>query len=138
MTIFPIDLEGYSPLEVFLPNPDNFLTIRETLTRIGIASQKTKTLYQSCHIFHRRGEYFIVHFKEMMALDGHSTNISLYDIQRRNTIARLLEEWGLLEIADPYKFEQCAPISSIKIIPFKEKKEWKLEEKYKVGRPKRA
>ena len=118
-------------LEVILKEPDDFLKIRETLSRIGVASRKEKKLYQSCHILHKQGRYFIVHFKELFALDGKNTNLSENDIARRNRIATLLSDWGLVEIkgdTDP-----IAPLSQIKIISFKEKSEWLLETKYNIG-----
>jgi len=119
-------------LEVILKEPDDFLKIRETLSRIGVASRKEKKLYQSCHILHKQGRYFIVHFKELFALDGKNTNLSENDIARRNRIATLLSDWGLVEIkgdTDP-----IAPLSQIKIISFKEKDEWILETKYNIGK----
>ena len=123
-------------LEVVLPEPDNFLKVRETLTRIGIASRKDKTLYQSCHILHKQGRYFIVHFKELFALDGKEANITLSDVERRNTIARLLEDWGLLKISDAQKALRCTSLSQIKIVAFKEKHEWNLVAKYSIGNKK--
>jgi hypothetical protein len=119
-------------LEVILPEPDNFLKIRETLTRIGIASRKDKTLYQSCHILHKQGRYFIVHFKELFALDGKEANITLSDIERRNTIATLLQDWGLLKISVVGTL-RCTSLSQIKIVAFKEKDEWNLVAKYSIG-----
>ncbi len=123
-------------LEVVLPEPDNFLKVRETLTRIGIASRKDKTLYQSCHILHKQGRYFIVHFKELFALDGKEANLTLSDIERRNTIARLLEDWGLLKISKPEQAQRCTSLSQIKIVAFKEKDEWNLVAKYSIGNKK--
>jgi len=121
-------------LRVELLEPGNFLVIKETLTRIGVASRKEKKLFQSCHILHKRGNYYIVSFKEMFALDGKSTTISEDDIGRRNKIASLLEEWGLLKIVDADKFnEPMCSINQIKIIPFKDKESWELIEKYTVG-----
>lgn len=122
-----------SMLEVVLPEPDNFLKVRETLTRIGIASRKDKTLYQSCHILHKQGRYFIVHFKELFALDGKEANITLSDVERRNTIASLLQDWGLLKISTPSQAERCTSLSQIKIVSFKEKDEWNLVAKYSIG-----
>lgn len=122
-----------SMLEVVLPEPDNFLKVRETLTRIGIASRKDKTLYQSCHILHKQGRYFIVHFKELFALDGKEANITLSDVERRNTIASLLQDWGLLKISVPAQAERCTSLSQIKIVAFKEKDEWNLVAKYSIG-----
>ena len=119
-------------LEVSLKEPDDFLKIRETLSRIGVASRKEKKLYQSCHILHKQGRYYITHFKELFALDGKSTNLSENDIARRNTIANLLKDWGLVKILG--KSEPVAPLSQIKIISFKEKDEWILETKYNIGK----
>lgn len=123
-----------SMLEVTLPEPDNFLKIKETLTRIGVASRKDKILYQSCHILHKQGRYFIVHFKELFALDGKEANISVGDIERRNTIAGLLEEWGLLKINNPAKAAQRVSLSQIKVVSFKEKSVWQLVAKYNIGK----
>ena len=122
--------------EVFLKEPDDFLKIRETLSRIGVASRKEKKLYQSCHILHKQGKYYIVHFKELFALDGKDTNLSENDIARRNTIVKLLSDWGLVTIKN--KPEPTAPLSQIKIISFKEKDEWILETKYNIGKKKEA
>ena len=119
-------------LEVNLKEPDDFLKIRETLSRIGVASRKERKLYQSCHILHKQGRYYIVHFKELFALDGKQTNLSENDIARRNTIAKLLKDWGLVEIQG--EAEPIAPLSQIKIISFKEKNEWSLETKYNIGK----
>ena len=119
-------------LEVNLNEPDDFLKVRETLSRIGVASRKSKTLYQSCHILHKQGKYYIVHFKELFALDGKDTNISENDIARRNTIANLLSDWGLVEVKGDST--PTAPLSQIKIISFKEKDEWILETKYNIGK----
>jgi hypothetical protein len=122
-------------VEVVLNNQDDFLKVRETLTRIGIASRKDKTLYQSCHILHKQGRYYIVHFKELFALDGKPSNFDEADIGRRNTIANLLAEWGLIELVEPAKSaEPISPLSQIKILPHKEKDEWNLEAKYNIGR----
>lgn len=123
-----------SMLEVTLPEPDNFLKVRETLTRIGVASRKDKTLYQSCHILHKQGRYFIVHFKELFALDGKEANITGGDIERRNTIANLLSDWGLLKIVVPAKAEQRVSLSQIKVVSFKEKADWTLTAKYNIGK----
>ena len=119
-------------LEVSLKEPDDFLKIRETLSRIGVASRKERKLYQSCHILHKQGRYYIVHFKELFALDGKETNLSENDIARRNTIANLLRDWGLVEVIG--NSEPVAPLSQIKIISFKEKDEWILEAKYNIGK----
>ena len=126
-------------VEVTLDEKDDFLKVRETLTRIGLASKKDNTLYQSCHILHKQGKYYIVHFKELFALDGKLSTISENDIQRRNAIANLLEEWGLLKIVnyDILK-ENMAPIHQIKIISFKEKDDWELITKYNIGKKSRA
>ena len=121
-------------LEIKLKQSDDFLKVKETLTRIGVASRKDKTLFQSCHILHKRGQYFIVHFKELFKLDGKDTDISENDIGRRNSISKLLAEWGLISIVDLSKIEEpIAPLSQIKIIPFKEKTAWKLTTKYSIG-----
>ena len=119
-------------LEVVLKEPDDFLKIRETLSRIGVASRKERKLYQSCHILHKQGRYYIVHFKELFALDGKETNLSENDIARRNTIANLLGDWGLVEVKGDSS--SVAPLSQIKIISFKEKDEWTLETKYNIGK----
>jgi hypothetical protein len=122
-------------LEVGLKEPDDFLKVRETLSRIGVASRKNKTLFQSCHILHKQGKYYIVHFKELFALDGKDTNISENDIARRNTIANLLTDWGLVKVVSESSVE-AAPLSQIKVISFKEKNEWSLETKYNIGKKK--
>ena len=119
-------------LEVSLKDPDDFLKIRETLSRIGVASRREKKLYQSCHILHKQGRYYIVHFKELFALDGKDTNLSENDIARRNSIAKLLKDWGLVNVIG--NAENVAPMSQIKIISFKEKNEWILETKYNIGK----
>jgi len=122
-------------IEVKLNEGDDFLKVRETLTRIGVASRKDKTLYQSCHILHKQGRYFIVHFKELFALDGKPSNFTESDISRRNTIANLLAEWGLLKLEAPdLSKEPVAPISQIKVLPFKEKDQWNLTAKYNIGK----
>jgi hypothetical protein len=133
---FKIDFPGYSPLEVNLVQPDDFLKVRETLTRIGVASRKDRVLYQSCHILHKQGRYFIVHFKELFALDGKQADLTDNDIQRRNTIAKLLVDWGLVSIIDPHLHNDIAPLSQIKIISFKEKNDWDLQTKYNIGKKK--
>ena len=122
-------------LEVILKEPDDFLKIRETLSRIGVASRKEKILYQSCHILHKQGKYYITHFKELFALDGKDTNLSENDIARRNTIGKLLGDWGLVDVKGT--LDPIAPLSQIKIISFKEKSEWLLETKYNIGAKKR-
>jgi|TARA_B100000902_G_scaffold387132_1_gene430775 hypothetical protein len=121
-------------LEVTINKPDDFLKVRETLTRIGVASRKDKTLYQSCHILHKQGKYYIVHFKELFALDGKNSTLTNNDIQRRNTIALLLSDWKLINIVGKIEPENKAPLSQIKVLPFKEKKEWKLSAKYNIGK----
>lgn len=120
-------------LEVTLKEPDDFLKVRETLSRIGVASRKEKTLYQSCHILHKQGRYFIVHFKELFMLDGKKANLEDTDVQRRNTIATLLADWGLVDIQNKEVAVECAPLRTIKIIGFKEKEEWELCPKYSIG-----
>ena len=121
-------------LEVTLNQPDDFLKIRETLSRIGVASRKDKTLFQSCHILHKQGKYYIVHFKELLALDGKKATLIENDVQRRNTIAVLLQDWNLLTIVKADEATNKAPLSQIKIIAFKEKKEWNLQAKYNIGK----
>ena len=121
-------------LEVGLNEPDDFLKVRETLSRIGVASRKERKLYQSCHILHKQGKYYIVHFKELFALDGKETNLSENDIARRNTIAKLLSDWGLIKIIS--ELTECAPLSQIKVISFNEKGDWNLETKYNIGKKK--
>jgi hypothetical protein len=123
-----------SMLEVLLSEPDNFLKIRETLTRIGIASRKEQKLYQSCHILHKQGRYFIVHFKELFALDGKESNITSNDVERRNTVAGLLSDWGLLKIVDATKAEPKVSLSQIKVVTYKEKDQWELVPKYNIGK----
>ena len=130
----PVDLE--SLVEVELSDEDDFLKIRETLTRIGIASRKDKSLYQSCHILHKRGKYYIVHFKELFALDGKPTNFNENDQGRRNTIANLLAEWGLLSLVDVNKSSEAVPLGQVKIISHKDKSNWTLVAKYNIGNKK--
>ena len=125
-------------LEVTLTQPDDFLKVRETLTRIGVASRKEKKIYQSCHILHKQGKYYIVHFKELFALDGKQTNFSLNDLQRRNRIVQLLADWGLIGVVVPEKIEDLAPLNQIKVLSFKDKNDWTLESKYNIGRKKQA
>ena len=121
-------------VECTLENPDDFLKVRETLTRIGVASRKDKTLYQSCHILHKQGRYFIVHFKELFALDGKPTNFSVNDQARRNTVANLLAEWGLIKLSNPSDTEELVvPLNQLKILSFKEKDQWDLTAKYNIG-----
>ena len=125
-------------VEVTLNEPDDFLKVRETLTLIGVASRKEKKIYQSCHILHKQGKYYIVHFKELFALDGKNTNFSLNDVQRRNRIVQLLLDWGLVSIVEESKekISDLAPLNQIKVLSFKEKNEWTLESKYNIGRKK--
>ena len=131
-----IEVKNWSPadmLEVSLNEPDDFLKIRETLTRIGVASRKDQKLYQSCHILHKQGRYFIVHFKELFLLDGKPSNLVENDLERRNTIATLLADWGLVSIINPNASKNLAPLRQIKVIPFKEKSQWELCPKYNIG-----
>ena len=123
-----------SMVEVSLKEPDDFLKVRETLTRIGVASRKEKKLYQSCHILHKQGRYYIVHFKELFALDGKKANLSINDVQRRNRIVQLLSDWGLITIAVKESVADVAPLSQIKVLSYKEKGEWTLESKYNIGK----
>ena len=123
-------------LEIGLKEPDDFLKVRETLSRIGVASRKERKLYQSCHILHKQGRYYIVHFKELFALDGKKTNLSENDIARRNTIANLLKDWGLINILG--EVTDVAPLSQIKVLSFNEKNEWTLETKYNIGKKREA
>jgi len=125
-----------SMVEVGLKEPDDFLKVRETLTRIGVASRKEKKLYQSCHILHKQGRYFIVHFKELFALDGKKANLSLNDVQRRNRIVQLLSDWGLVSISSKESIVDVAPLSQIKVLAYKEKGDWTLESKYNIGKKK--
>ena len=124
-------IDGF--VEVTLKKADDFLKIRETLSRIGIASKRDKTLYQSCHILHKQGRYFIVHFKELFLLDGKKSNLEVNDVARRNTIAQLMSDWGLLTVENREKMKPLAPLRQIKIISFKEKNEWELCPKYNIG-----
>jgi len=131
------EIISWSPsdmLEVTIKQPDDFLKIRETLTRIGVASRKDKTLYQSCHILHKQGKYYITHFKELFALDGKKSTLVENDIQRRNTIALLLQDWSLIDITNDNQVENKAPLSQIKVLPFKEKNDWNLTAKYNIGK----
>ena len=123
-------------VEVSLSEPDDFLKVRETLTRIGVASRKERKLYQSCHILHKQGRYYIVHFKELFALDGKKTNFTQNDVQRRNRIAQLLSDWGLVSIVEGERIEDIAPLNQIKVLSFKDKDDWILESKYNIGRKK--
>jgi len=131
-----VEVKHWSPammLEVTLNEPDDFLKVRETLTRIGVASRKDNTLFQSCHILHKQGRYFIVHFKELFLLDGKPSNLMENDLQRRNTIATLLSDWGLIELVEPNQAKDIAPLRQIKVIPFREKNQWDLCPKYNIG-----
>ncbi len=123
-------------LEVTLSEPDDFLKVRETLSRIGVASRKEKTLYQSCHILHKQGRYFVTHFKELFALDGKKANLSTNDVQRRNRIVQLLSDWGLISISAKETIADVAPLSQIKVLSYKEKGDWTLESKYNIGKKK--
>jgi len=121
-------------VEVNLKEPDDFLKVRETLTRIGVASRKEKKLYQSCHILHKQGRYYIVHFKELFALDGKHANLTSNDVQRRNRITRLLADWGLISVVKPESVSDIAPLNQIKVLAFKDKGDWILEQKYNIGK----
>ena len=124
-------------VEILLSEPDDFLKVRETLTRIGVASRKEKKIYQSCHILHKQGRYYIVHFKELFALDGKHANLTVNDIQRRNRIIQLLVDWGLVSIISPDKIQNIAPLNQIKVLSYKDKGEWILETKYNIGSKKK-
>ena len=121
-------------IEVKLNEPDDFLKVRETLTRIGVASRKEKKLYQSCHILHKQGKYYIVHFKELFALDGKFANLTVNDVQRRNRITRLLADWGLISVVTEDSIQDIAPLNQIKVLPYRDKHEWSLEQKYNIGK----
>ena len=123
-------------VEVTLKDPEDFLKIRETLTRIGVSSKKEKKLYQSCHILHKRGKYYIVHFKELFALDGKRANLTSNDVQRRNRISQLLADWGLIKILNVDQIQDIAPLNQIKVLSYKDKGDWILETKYNIGRKK--
>ena len=124
-------------LEISLKEPDDFLKVRETLSRIGVASRKEKKIYQSCHILHKQGRYFIVHFKELFALDGKHANLTQNDVQRRNRIVQLLADWGLITVVDASKIQDIAPLNQIKVLSYKDKSEWILETKYNIGSKKK-
>ena len=124
-------------IEITLNEPDDFLKVRETLTRIGVASRKEKKIYQSCHILHKQGRYYIVHFKELFALDGKHANLTQNDVQRRNRIAQLLADWGLISIVDVEKIQDIAPLNQIKVLAYKDKADWILEAKYNIGSKKK-
>jgi len=125
-------------IEITLNEPDDFLKVRETLTRIGVASRKEKKIYQSCHILHKQGRYYIVHFKELFALDGKHANLTQNDVQRRNRIIQLLSDWGLITIINISKITDIAPLNQIKVLAYKEKHEWILETKYNIGKKKKT
>ena len=124
-------------IEVRLNEPDDFLKVRETLTRIGVASRKEKKLYQSCHILHKQGKYYIVHFKELFALDGKYANLTVNDVQRRNRITRLLVDWGLIQVVKESEIMDIAPLNQIKVLPYRDKGDWILEQKYNIGKDRR-
>jgi hypothetical protein len=123
-------------IEVILSEPDDFLKVRETLTRIGVASRKEKKLYQSCHILHKQGRYYIVHFKELFALDGKKVNLTVNDVQRRNRITQLIADWGLIQLQDASSISDIAPLNQIKVLSYKDKNDWILESKYNIGKKK--
>ena len=125
-------------IEITLNEPDDFLKVRETLTRIGVASRKEKKIYQSCHILHKQGKYYIVHFKELFALDGKRANLTQNDVQRRNRIIQLLTDWGLIKVINEKKITDIAPLNQIKVLAYKEKHEWILETKYNIGKKKKT
>ena len=135
-TDIEVTWEPSDMVEVTLSEPDDFLKVRETLTRIGVASRKEKKLYQSCHILHKQGRYYIVHFKELFALDGKRANLTLNDVQRRNRITQLLVDWELITVVKPEQIEDVSPLNQIKVIAYKEKDEWSLEAKYNIGKKK--
>ena len=135
MTVEPtVDWSQDQMLEVVLNDPDDFLKVRDTVTRIGVASRKEKKLYQSCHILHKQGKYFIVHFKELFALDGKHANLTINDVQRRNRITRLLADWGLITILKEDSVANIAPLNQIKVLSYKDKGDWILEQKYNIGK----
>ena len=131
-----VDWAPTQMVEVILNEPDDFLKVRETLTRIGVASRKEKKLYQSCHILHKQGRYYLVHFKELFALDGKHANLTVNDVQRRNRITQLIADWGLVTIVNPDQVSDIAPLNQIKVLSYKEKDEWILETKYNIGKKK--
>ena len=139
MTVEPtVDWSQDQMLEVVLNEPDDFLKVRETLTRIGVASRKEKKLYQSCHILHKQGKYFIVHFKELFALDGKHANLTVNDVQRRNRITQLLSDWGLVDVVVDGSISEVAPLNQIKVLAYSEKGDWILETKYNIGKKKKV
>ncbi len=133
-----VDWSPDQMVEVSLGEPDDFLKVRETLTRIGVASRKEKKIYQSCHILHKQGRYFIVHFKELFALDGKHANLTVNDVQRRNRIIQLLCDWGLITVLNADKITDIAPLNQIKVLAYKEKNDWILETKYNIGKKKKV
>ena len=133
-TEIEIEWQPSDMVEVSLSEPDDFLKVRETLTRNGVASRKERKLYQSCHILHKQGRYYIVHFKELFALDGKHANLTVNDVQRRNRIARLLADWGLISIVNSESVSDIAPLNQIKVLAYKEKGDWILEQKYNIGK----
>jgi hypothetical protein len=140
MSVVQEPIVKWSPeqmVEVVLGEPDDFLKVRETLTRIGVASRKEKKIYQSCHILHKQGRYYLVHFKELFALDGKHANITVNDVQRRNRIAQLLADWGLISIVSADKIQDIAPLNQIKVLAFRDKQDWILETKYNIGSKKK-
>ena len=141
MTAFAEPEVNWSPdqmIEVSLNEPDDFLKVRETLTRIGVASRKEKKIYQSCHILHKQGRYYIVHFKELFALDGKHANLTINDVQRRNRIINLLSDWGLITVLVPELTSDIAPLNQIKVLSYKDKGDWTLETKYNIGKKKKT
>ena len=137
VTEHEVDWSQDQMVEVTLNEPDDFLKVRETLTRIGVASRKEKKLYQSCHILHKQGKYYIVHFKELFALDGKHANLTLNDVQRRNRITQLIADWGLISVVDAERIQDIAPLNQIKVLSFKDKGDWILETKYNIGKKKK-
>ena len=137
VTEHEVDWSQDKMVEVTLNEPDDFLKVRETLTRIGVASRKEKKLYQSCHILHKQGKYYIVHFKELFALDGKHANLTLNDVQRRNRITQLIADWGLISVVDAERIQDIAPLNQIKVLSFKDKGDWILETKYNIGKKKK-
>ena len=141
MSVVQEPLANWSPdqmVEIVLNEPDDFLKVRETLTRIGVASRKEKKIYQSCHILHKQGKYYLVHFKELFALDGKPANLTINDVQRRNRITQLLADWGLITVVTPDKISDIAPLNQIKVLAFKDKQDWILETKYNIGSKKKS
>jgi hypothetical protein len=141
MSVSQEPLANWSPdqmVEIVLNEPDDFLKVRETLTRIGVASRKEKKIYQSCHILHKQGRYYITHFKELFALDGKPANLTINDVQRRNRITQLLADWGLITVVTPEKISDIAPLNQIKVLAFKDKQDWILETKYNIGSKKKS